>query len=105
MDDLDLVTFSASKDLEKCPRYVVKRILRQTKSAHHRLSLTSAMPTCSSSTADMFVDSASASDHDLANFSIKVRFVGASDARKSIAGAQVCTDGSLPAGGEDALSP
>ncbi|KAJ8434784.1 hypothetical protein Cgig2_033734 [Carnegiea gigantea] len=48
------------------------------------------MATCSSSTADIFAESARAGDHDLASFSTKVRFVGASAARKSAIGARVC---------------
>ncbi|KAJ8428567.1 LOW QUALITY PROTEIN: hypothetical protein Cgig2_000431 [Carnegiea gigantea] len=66
----------------ECPRHVVKGILWQTKSAHHRRSPTSAMATYSSSTADISAKSAGASDHNLDSFSTKAPLAGASAARK-----------------------
>ncbi|KAJ8421744.1 LOW QUALITY PROTEIN: hypothetical protein Cgig2_022427 [Carnegiea gigantea] len=72
----------------KYPRHSVMGILHLTKSAHHRLSLTSAMATCSSSTIGVSAESAVAST-----------------ARKSIARAWVCAEGSLATGGEDPSSP
>ncbi|KAJ8425107.1 hypothetical protein Cgig2_013837 [Carnegiea gigantea] len=46
-----------------------------------------------------------ANDHDLANFSTKVRLAEASAARKSACGARVCTEGSPAACNEDPCSP
>ncbi|KAJ8434870.1 hypothetical protein Cgig2_004636 [Carnegiea gigantea] len=90
---------------EKCPRSLVKGILRQTKSACHKFSLTLAMATCSSSTTDTSSESAGASNHDLAGFSTKARLVGASATRKSEARARVCTEGSPTAKGPSSVLP
>ncbi|KAJ8421003.1 hypothetical protein Cgig2_021762 [Carnegiea gigantea] len=68
-------------------------------------SFTSAIATCSSSTGVDSAGLANASNHDLVSLSTKARLAEASTARKSEAGAWVCTEGSPAAGGEEPSSP